>query len=62
MSEPEPLSPPQERECVLCGRQDVWNDEETNWRIAREGDAHCIHEWDINGTYNPFQNDSRATE
>lgn len=54
MSESEPLVPPQERECVLCGRQDVWSDEGTNWRIAREGDAHCIHEWDINGTYTPF--------
>ncbi|MFC6732777.1 MULTISPECIES: HEWD family protein [unclassified Haladaptatus] len=57
---PETIVPPRERTCERCGRHDVWDDATENWRIATvdgtkaAGNAHCIHEWDINGTYNPF--------
>ena len=39
---------------------DVWDDDAENWVIAEEdgqrrvGNRHCIHEWDINGRYNPI--------
>ena len=52
------LNPPQERECVECGRQDVWDDDAGSWVIeARDGerlagDPYCIHVWDINGHHN----------
>lgn len=46
--------PPRERECELCGRHDVWDETAENWTITDAGRVHCIHEWDINGTYNPF--------
>lgn len=51
---------PTERTCERCGRRDVWNDDETNWSIVTEddeklsGDPYCLHEWDINGNYNPL--------
>ncbi len=53
------ITSPRERECERCGRRDVWDDEEITWRIAvvddekRSGNPHCLHEWDINGTFNP---------
>ena len=52
--------PPTERECERCGRRDTWNDDDANWSIVEDddekyaGDPHCLHEWDINGAYNPF--------
>ncbi|MFC4549155.1 MULTISPECIES: HEWD family protein [Halorussus] len=50
------LTPPEERQCLRCGRTDVWDDDATNWTIADDaGDPHCIHEWDINGTYVPIR-------
>ncbi|WP_205427427.1 HEWD family protein [Halorussus sp. MSC15.2] len=52
------LDPPRERECQRCGRRDVWDDTERNWRIESEahtGDPFCIHEWDINGAYRPIR-------
>ncbi|WP_202932641.1 HEWD family protein [Halorussus salinus] len=52
------LDPPSERECQRCGRRDVWDPDETTWRIdgaARAGNPHCIHEWDINGAYRPIR-------
>lgn len=52
------LDPPTERECRQCGRRDVWDSDATSWRIesdARVGNAYCIHEWDINGTYRPIR-------
>jgi len=51
---------PRERECERCGRRDLWDDEHSTWRIAvvddekRAGNPHCLHEWDINGTFNPI--------
>jgi hypothetical protein len=53
------IVPPKERTCEKCGRTDVWDAEAENWVIAEEngerqvGNRHCIHEWDINGQYNP---------
>lgn len=53
------IVPPTERTCELCGRTDVWDSDDENWVITEEdgerqvGNRHCIHEWDINGRYNP---------
>jgi hypothetical protein len=48
------IVPPTERTCERCGREDVWDPEQENWTIAGdEGRPHCLHEWDINGAYNP---------
>jgi hypothetical protein len=53
--------PPTERECERCGRHDVWDEEEDTWLIVDEdgdkqvGNPHCLHEWDINGDYNPLE-------
>lgn len=54
------IVPPRERECERCGRRDVWDDETEHWTIAVEdgerriGEPACVHEWDINGQYNPI--------
>jgi hypothetical protein len=54
------IVPPTERTCTVCGRRDVWDEETENWVIAQEdgerrvGNPNCIHEWDINGAYNPI--------
>ncbi|WP_254274258.1 HEWD family protein [Haloarcula marina] len=51
---------PRERECERCGRRDVWDDDLQTWRIAddngekQSGNPRCLHEWDINGTFNPL--------
>ncbi|WP_276301600.1 HEWD family protein [Halorussus lipolyticus] len=52
------LDPPDERECRECGRRDAWNPDSRSWRIrddAHAGNPHCIHDWDINGTYLPIR-------
>lgn len=55
------IIPPERRTCEKCGRTDVWDSEMENWVIAEEdgerqvGNRHCIHEWDINGQYNPVE-------
>jgi hypothetical protein len=50
------ITPPQERECELCGRREQWDEEATGWQIADEpGEVYCIHEWDINGTFAPLR-------
>ncbi len=52
--------PPTERVCERCGRHDVWDGDHTSWSIVKEdgekqyGDPYCLHEWDINGSYNPL--------
>lgn len=54
------LRRPSERECELCGRTETWDPEAATWRIATEdgeravGEPYCVHEWDINGTFAPF--------
>lgn len=62
------IVPPNRRMCERCGRVDVWDAETHNWVIADEGgerqvgNRHCIHEWDINGRYNPLDGEmSSAT-
>jgi len=53
--------PPTERVCERCGRHDRWDAESGTWVIVTEddgkavGNPHCLHEWDINGDYNPFE-------
>ena len=53
------IVPPTRRSCERCDREDVWDEEVGNWVIVeadgerRSGNKHCIHEWDINGQYNP---------
>ncbi|MHB9286545.1 HEWD family protein [Halobacteriales archaeon Cl-PHB] len=50
------VTPPSERTCERCGRQEVWSDERRTWVADPDGDPgtpHCLHEWDITGTYNP---------
>lgn len=52
--------PPTERECERCGRKDVWDETRETWvaadvdGIIHRGNPHCLHEWDINGTYSPI--------
>jgi len=48
------IVPPTERTCERCGREDVWDGDVESWVIdGAPGDPHCLHEWDINGSYNP---------
>ena len=62
------IVPPDRRRCQRCGRTDIWDDESENWVIAvedgerRVGNKHCIHEWDINGQYNPVAGEPDADE
>ncbi len=54
---------PTARVCERCGRVEHWNDDCDGWQIAIEddekqvGNPHCLHEWDINGTFNPVVED-----
>lgn len=54
------VKPPKRRMCERCGRQDVWDDEQGAWVAAEvdgkkeQGRPHCLHEWDITGTYSPL--------
>lgn len=56
-----PISAPKERRCERCGRQDFWDENDDTWRIAvvneekQFGNAQCLHEWDINGSFNPIE-------
>jgi hypothetical protein len=57
----ETIVPPKTRTCERCGREDTWDDDRSTWAIREEdgeklaGDPQCLHEWDINGAYNPFE-------
>ena len=45
---------PAERTCTRCGRSEAWDDAAVCWRVDDdEGDVHCIHAWDITGTFSP---------
>ncbi|MFP8954147.1 HEWD family protein [Natrialbaceae archaeon A-arb3/5] len=50
---------PTERICERCGRAEYWDSDLEAWQIDSEdgekqvGSPHCLHEWDINGTFNP---------
>ncbi len=56
--------PPTKRQCERCGRSEVWDEDQSTWVVAVEngtkepGQPHCLHEWDINGSYNPFEGHS----
>lgn len=55
------LNRPQERECVECGRRDVWDEAVDSWIIDTDGverltgNPYCIHVWNINGRHNPIK-------
>lgn len=50
------ISPPTDRSCERCGRKERWEEPVEAWQIGDDpGDAFCIHEWDVNGTYVPFE-------
>lgn len=49
------IVPPRERTCERCGREDNWDEETENWTVSETGDPFCLHEWDINGAYNPVR-------
>jgi len=56
----ETLRKPKKRVCERCGRQEVWDEDAESWRIRevegdrKVGNKYCIHEWDINGAFVPF--------
>jgi hypothetical protein len=60
MSEPQ-LRRPTDRTCERCGRAETWDGSVSSWRITvedgerRVGNVYCIHEWDINGRFSPFE-------
>lgn len=55
------LRKPTKRVCEQCERTEQWDETSGAWQLARKdgsklvGDPHCIHEWDINGTFYPFE-------
>lgn len=50
---------PTARVCERCERAEHWDSSLEAWQLVREdgekqvGNPHCLHEWDINGTFNP---------
>ena len=50
------LRRPTDRTCERCGRAEQWNPTTDSWEIADDepGSVYCIHEWDINGRFMPF--------
>ena len=62
------IVPPDRRECQRCGRRDEWDEAAGKWVIAvedgerRVGNKHCVHEWDIDGAYNPVEGPQAAGE
>jgi len=53
------LRRPTDRTCERCGRSEQWNNETDSWEILNNspGSIYCIHEWDINGRFMPFEDD-----
>lgn len=55
------LRTPTRRECERCGRSERWDENGETWRIREEdgerlvGNPHCIHEWDITGSFTPIE-------
>jgi hypothetical protein len=55
------LRTPERRTCTRCGRTERWDEDHTNWKVTTEagqrrvGDPFCIHEWDIDGSFRPFE-------
>ncbi|SEH11321.1 hypothetical protein SAMN04487967_0296 [Natronorubrum sediminis] len=50
---------PTARVCERCERAEHWDTSLEAWQLVHEdgekqvGNPHCLHEWDINGTFNP---------
>ncbi|WP_253738944.1 HEWD family protein [Halohasta salina] len=53
------LRRPKGRTCERCGRVEQWNDQVDSWEITDDaaGSVYCIHEWDINGQFVPYDSD-----
>jgi hypothetical protein len=54
------IHPPTDRTCERCEREEVWDEDRETWVSPPDGDEgipHCLHEWDINGTYSPVRGD-----
>ncbi|WP_135822481.1 HEWD family protein [Halostella litorea] len=55
------LRTPSRRKCERCGRSERWDEDAETWRIRVEdgerlvGNPHCIHEWDITGSFTPIE-------
>jgi hypothetical protein len=55
------MDPPTDRTCERCGRSETWDNDRSSWTIVEEsdgkrvGDVYCLHNWDINGAYNPIE-------
>ena len=52
----------------MCGCVEPWDADAGTWRVAatdgepQVGSLHCIHEWDVNGSFMPFGDDRGAAE
>jgi len=54
---------PSERECTRCGRRERWSDDDGQWRIdGRGGDSHCVHAWDVTGSFATVPRDASDHE
>ncbi|NUE02851.1 hypothetical protein HUB97_10160 [Halorubraceae archaeon YAN] len=50
------LRTPTKRVCELCDRAEKWDTDSGSWVVDTvPGNIYCIHEWDINGTFVPFE-------
>jgi len=55
------LRRPTRRRCEHCGRRERWDEADESWVVVREdgepraGNVYCLHEWDINGSFAPFE-------
>jgi hypothetical protein len=61
------LRRPTERACERCDRAERWDPDAEAWRVVVDdepavGNPHCIHEWDINGAFVPFEDDGDSAE
>lgn len=54
------LRRPKQRTCERCGRVEQWNDRTESWEISDDatGSIYCIHEWDINGQFVPYDRET----
>lgn len=57
------ILPPERRTCLRCNRTEVWDEDSEIWTVeesdgSNEGREQCVHEWDITGNYNPFEEGS----
>ena len=54
------LRRPKKRTCERCRRVERWNDRTESWEISDDatGSIYCIHEWDINGQFVPYDRET----